>query len=120
MRRVNMSDASSMPVLGLGTWRFGEAGSTRKAEIAAIRTAIDLGYRLFDTAEMYGEGGAEEVLGQAVADAIRVGAMNREDLQIVSKVYPHNASRKGTAAACERSLLNCAVFLAESLYRTLL
>jgi diketogulonate reductase-like aldo/keto reductase len=72
--------------------------------VAAIRLAIDLGYRLFDTAEMYGEGGAEEALGQAVAEALRAGAVRRDELFIVSKVYPHNASSTGTAAACERSL----------------
>ena len=69
-----------------------------------MRSAIELGYRLFDTAEMYGEGGAETVLGAAVNDALRAGEVSREQLFIVSKVYPHNASRTGTVAACERSL----------------
>jgi diketogulonate reductase-like aldo/keto reductase len=92
-----------MPVLGLGTWRMGESAARRGAELAAVRTAVDLGYRLFDTAEMYGEGGAESVLGEALADALRAGAVRREDLFIVSKVYPHNASRKGTVAALDRS-----------------
>ena len=68
-----------------------------------MRSAIEIGYRLFDTAEMYGEGGAEEVLGQALAEALRAGDVRRDELFIVSKVYPHNASRNGTAAACERS-----------------
>ena len=69
-----------------------------------MREAIEIGYRLFDTAEMYGEGGAEEVVGEAVAAALRAGAVAREALCIVSKVYPHNASRRGTIDACERSL----------------
>lgn len=82
---------------------MGESASTRDHEIAAIREAIDLGYRLFDTAEMYGEGGAETVLGRAIADALRSGAVAREDLFIVSKVYPHNAGRDGVPDACDRS-----------------
>ncbi len=93
-----------MPVLGLGTWRMGEDPARRKAEVAAVREAIALGYRLIDTAEMYGEGGAEEVVGQAVAEALRANEVRREELFVVSKVYPHNASRRGTAQACERSL----------------
>jgi diketogulonate reductase-like aldo/keto reductase len=63
-----------------------------------------LGYRLIDTAEMYGEGGAEQVVGEAVRGALAAGDLRREDLFIVSKVYPHNASRHGVVAACERSL----------------
>ncbi len=90
-------------MLGLGTWRMGEAASRRVAEVAAVRSAIAMGYRLIDTAEMYGEGGAETVVGEAVAGAIRAGEVTRDELFIVSKVYPHNASRKGTLAACDRS-----------------
>ncbi|ODV08264.1 MAG: aldo/keto reductase [Rubrivivax sp. SCN 70-15] len=93
----------SLPVLGLGTWRFGETRATRKAEIASVRTALELGYRLIDTAEMYGDGGAEEVVGAALNDAIRAGDVRRDEVVVVSKVYPHNASRDGTAAACDRS-----------------
>jgi diketogulonate reductase-like aldo/keto reductase len=93
----------SLPVLGLGTWRFGESQSTRAAEVASVRTALELGYRLIDTAEMYGEGGAEEVVGTALRDAIRAGDVRREDVVVVSKVYPHNASRAGTRKACDRS-----------------
>jgi diketogulonate reductase-like aldo/keto reductase len=92
-----------MPTLGLGTWRLGESRAQRSSEIAAVRNAFEIGYRLIDTAEMYGEGGAEEVVGQAVADALRAGDVHRDELLIVSKVYPHNASRKGTLAACQRS-----------------
>ena len=93
----------SLPVLGLGTWRFGESRASRAAEIASVRTALELGYRLIDTAEMYGEGGAEEVVGAAVNEALRAGDLRRDELVVVSKVYPHNASRDGTAAACDRS-----------------
>jgi diketogulonate reductase-like aldo/keto reductase len=92
------------PAIGLGTWRMGESASSRAAEIAAVRQAIELGYRLFDTAEMYGEGGAESMLGQALKEAFAVGDVKRSELSVVSKVYPHNASRKGSVAACERSL----------------
>jgi diketogulonate reductase-like aldo/keto reductase len=99
-----MPGGGALPVLGLGTWRLGEDEGRRAQEVATLREALDLGYRLIDTAEMYGEGGAETVVGQAVAQALRAGALRREELTIVSKVYPHNASRKGTVAACERSL----------------
>ncbi len=93
-----------MPVLGLGTWRMGEDPGHRAAEVKAVREAIALGYRLIDTAEMYGEGGAETVVGQAIAEALRAGDVRRDELFVVSKVYPHNASRRGTHEACERSL----------------
>lgn len=93
----------SIPVLGLGTWRFGESRATRAAEIACVRQALELGYRLIDTAEMYGEGGAEEVVGAALNDAIRAGDVRRDEVVVVSKVYPHNASRTATPAACDRS-----------------
>jgi diketogulonate reductase-like aldo/keto reductase len=103
MRTLTLSGTVDLPVLGLGTWMMGEQHSRRATEVRAVRHAIELGYRLFDTAEMYGEGGAEEVLGQAIAEAIRAGDVRRDELTIVSKVYPHNASRGGTQAACERS-----------------
>ena len=90
--------------LGLGTWRMGEATASRKTEIAAVRLALDMGWRVIDTAEMYGEGGAEEVVGVAVEEALRAGTIAREDLFIVSKVYPHNATSAGVRKACERSL----------------
>lgn len=103
MNSVPLPSGILVPCLGLGTWRMGESRAARAAEVAAVRSAIEIGYRLFDTAEMYGEGGAEEVLGQAIAEALRAGDVRRDELFIVSKVYPHHASRKGTAAACERS-----------------
>ena len=103
MPTVILPDKSVWPALGLGTWRFGESKSREAAEVAAIRLAIELGVRLFDTAEMYGEGGAESVVGRAIAEAVRAGDVRRDELIVVSKVYPHNASRSGVAAACERS-----------------
>ncbi len=86
-----------MPVFGIGTWRMGESARKRAQELDAIRYALDLGYPMVDTAEMYGEGVAEEIVGEAIR-----GRAQRPF--IVSKVYPHNASRSGTVAACERSL----------------
>lgn len=86
-----------MPVLGLGTWRMGEAGSRGADIVNALRLGIDLGMTLVDTAEMYGEGGAEEVVAKAIAG-------QRSEVFLVSKVYPHNATRQGVVAACERSL----------------
>lgn len=91
------ADGATVPALGQGTWRFGEGHRTRAEEAASLRLGIDLGMTLIDTAEMYAEGSAEEV----VADAI---AGQRERVFLVSKVYPHNATRRGTQAACERSL----------------
>ncbi|MEP7302722.1 MAG: aldo/keto reductase [Caldimonas sp.] len=91
------------PALGLGTWRMGESGARRRGEVAAVRAAIEMGYRVVDTAEMYGEGGAEQVVGSALAECLRAGTVDRDELFIVSKVYPHNASAAGTVAACERS-----------------
>lgn len=93
----------ALPTLGLGTWRIGETKARRGAEVQALRSALDMGWRLIDTAEMYGDGGSEEAIGQALAEALRAG-LQRDDVFLVSKVYPHNASRTGTVAACERSL----------------
>lgn len=100
----NTPHAFSMPRLGLGTWRMGEDASRRHTEVAAVREALALGYRLIDTAEMYGEGGAESVVGAALAEGLRVGDVRRDELVVVSKVYPHNGTRRGTPAACARSL----------------
>jgi diketogulonate reductase-like aldo/keto reductase len=102
-KTVALPSGEAVPALGLGTWQMGETDGARAAEIAAIRYAVDCGYRLFDTAEMYGEGGAETVLGIALTDALRVGAVKRADLFIVSKVYPHNGTKAGVGAACDRS-----------------
>ncbi len=103
MKSIAFADGETWPALGLGTWRLGESASRRAPEVAAVRTAIELGYRVIDTAEMYGEGGAEAVVGQAIAEALRAGDVSREQLFVVSKVYPHNASRQGVVQACERS-----------------
>ena len=91
------------PALGLGTWRLGEDAAQRTAELRALRLALDIGYRVFDTAEMYGDGGAESVLGQALAEALRDGVA-REALFVVSKVLPHRADAETLLAACEASL----------------
>ena len=105
MRSVQLAGGpAALPVLGLGTWRLGESAARRSAEVAALRDAIALGYRLFDTAEMYGEGGAEMVLGEALRGAIAAREVTRDEVFVVSKVYPHNASRRGAVAACGRSL----------------
>lgn len=97
MRSCKLFSGATMPVLGLGTWRMGESPRRRAGELDALKCGLDLGYPMIDTAEMYGDGGAEEIVGEAIA-----GRGVRPF--IVSKVYPHNASRAGTIAACERSL----------------
>ena len=97
MRFVTLPGGERVPALGQGTWHMGERVQQRKQEADALRAGLDLGLTLIDTAEMYGEGGAEEVVGDAVKG-------RRDGVFIVSKVYPHNASRNGTQAACERSL----------------
>ena len=104
MRFVRLLTGQQVPALGLGTWRMGEASGARSAEISAVTTAIQTGYRLIDTAEMYGNGGAEQVVGAAVQPMIEAGDLRREELTIVSKVLPSNASRDGVRQACERSL----------------
>jgi len=97
MKTVRLPSGELVPALGQGSWYMGEDRSARKAEVAALQLGLDLGMTLIDTAEMYAEGGAEEVVGAALAG-------RREQAFLVSKVYPHNASRMGVAAACERSL----------------
>jgi diketogulonate reductase-like aldo/keto reductase len=97
MKTVTLSDAERVPALGQGTWRMGENTRARKDEVAALRLGIELGMTLIDTAEMYGEGGAEKV----VADAIEEQG---DRVFIVTKVYPHNASRTELPKASERSL----------------
>jgi diketogulonate reductase-like aldo/keto reductase len=96
MRRIELAGVQ-VPVIGQGTWRMGEDDRQRSREVAALREGLDLGLSLIDTAEMYGEGGAELVVGEAIAG-------RRDEVFLVSKVYPHNASRDGVQAACERSL----------------
>jgi diketogulonate reductase-like aldo/keto reductase len=94
---VRLPAGEEIPAFGIGTWRMGEKRSLREREIAAIKLGVDLGVRLIDTAEMYGEGVAESLVAEAIAG-------RRDDIFLVSKVYPHNASRRGAVAACERSL----------------
>src|SRR5882724_9211763 len=97
MKTVALPDGTRVPVLGQGTWGMGEKKNARADEVAALRLGIDLGMTLIDTAEMYGEGGAEKV----VADAIECRG---DRAFIVTKVYPHHASRTELPKACERSL----------------
>jgi diketogulonate reductase-like aldo/keto reductase len=104
MRFVRLAGGDKVPALGLGTWRMGETERARKTDIAAVKTALQIGYRLIDTAEMYGDGGAEEVVGAALHDEMQVKTVQREELTIVSKVLPSNASHAGVVRACERSL----------------
>lgn len=94
---VRFPSGNAVPALGQGTWRMGEDRRRHADEVTALRRGIELGMTLIDTAEMYGDGGAELV----VAEAIRG---RRDEVQLVSKVLPYNASRSGTIAACERSL----------------
>jgi diketogulonate reductase-like aldo/keto reductase len=97
MRTVTLPDGEAIPVLGQGTWEMGEQPNRRAAEIAALREGVDLGMTLIDTAEMYGDGESEKLIAEALGD-------RRDELFIVSKVYPHNGSERGVQAACERSL----------------
>ena len=94
---VKLPSGDTVPALGQGTWTMGDAARRRKEEVAALRLGMDLGMTLIDTAEMYASGGAEEVVGEAIAG-------RRDEVFIVSKVMPGNASRRGTVAACEKSL----------------
>lgn len=97
MKTISLPDGERVPVLGQGTWRMGENKRAHKDEVAALRLGIELGMTLIDTAEMYGEGGAEEVVADAIED-------QRDRVFVVSKVYPHNASRTELPKACDRSL----------------
>jgi len=97
MKTVALSSGERVPALGQGTWCMGENRAARAEEIATLRLGLDLGITLIDTAEMYGEGKAEELIGEAIAG-------RRDEAFLVSKTYPHNATRKGAVAACERSL----------------
>jgi diketogulonate reductase-like aldo/keto reductase len=97
MRTVALPGGETVPVLGQGTWYMGERSGDAAKEVAALRLGVDLGMTLIDTAEMYASGGAEQVVAQAVRGI-------RDQVFIVSKVLPQNASRTGVPAACERSL----------------
>lgn len=93
---IALPDGTMVPRLGQGTWKIGEAGRDAE-EVAALKLGIELGLTLIDTAEMYGDGRAEELVGEAIAG-------QRDRVFVVSKVYPHNAGRRSAIAACERSL----------------
>jgi diketogulonate reductase-like aldo/keto reductase len=97
MKTVALPGGETVPALGIGTWFMGEKHALRAEEIATLQLALDLGVNLIDTAEMYGDGRSEELIGLALEG-------RRQEAFLVSKVYPHNASRQGVIAACERSL----------------
>lgn len=97
MKTVTLPSGEKVPAFGMGAWNIGDRRADRGEEIATLRLGLDLGARLIDTAEMYGDGRSEELVGEAIAG-------RRDEVFLVSKVYPHNASRKGIPLACERSL----------------
>ena len=97
MKKVRLPFGDLVPALGQGTWNMGETPSLRVQEIATLRAGLDLGLTLIDTAEMYGEGRAESLVGEAIAG-------RRDEVFLVSKVYPHNASRLAMRTACANSL----------------
>ena len=97
MKTVTFASGVTVPALGQGTWNMGEDATRYADEVRALQLGLDLGMTLIDTAEMFGEGGAEEVVGAAIAG-------RRPEVYLVSKVYPHNASFDGVREACERSL----------------
>ncbi|MBX9798586.1 MAG: aldo/keto reductase [Burkholderiaceae bacterium] len=97
MRKTKLPSGLAVPVLGQGTWYMGDEAHRRADEIASLRLGLDLGMTLIDTAEMYGDGASEKLVGEAIAG-------RRDEVFLVSKVLPSNASRSGTIAACERSL----------------
>ena len=97
MKHVILPSGEQVPALGMGTWMIGDDAASRAEEIATLQHGIDLGMNLIDTAEMYGEGDSEALVGEAIRG-------RREQVFLVSKVYPHNAGRKAAQAACERSL----------------
>ena len=97
MHDVSFADSGRAVALGMGTWRMGERRGSAAREVAALTLGLDLGMTLIDTAEMYADGGAEKIVGEALAG-------RRDKVFVVSKVLPHNAGRKSAIAACERSL----------------
>ena len=97
MKTVALPCGERIPAFGLGTWNLGDDRATRAEEIATLRLGLDLGARLIDTAEMYGDGRSETLIAEAIDG-------RRDEVFLVSKVYPQNASARGAPAACERSL----------------
>ncbi|MFK4342804.1 MULTISPECIES: aldo/keto reductase [unclassified Paenibacillus] len=94
---ITWADGREVPLIGQGTWHMGEKASFRQEEVRALQLGLDLGMTLVDTAEMYAEGGAEEIVGEAIRG-------RRDEVYLVSKAYPHHADRQGLAQACEASL----------------
>jgi diketogulonate reductase-like aldo/keto reductase len=97
MKRITLPCGESVPALGQGTWNIGDDPGRRAEEIASIRHGLDLGVTLIDTAEMYGDGRSERLVGEAIAG-------RRDEVFLVSKVYPHNASARALRRSCEASL----------------
>ena len=97
MRTISLPSGDLIPVLGQGTWGLGESRARRSSEIAALRRGLDIGMNLIDTAEMYANGDAEILVGEAIAG-------RREEVFLVTKVWPHHATREGTVQACQGSL----------------
>jgi len=97
MKVVALPSGESVPALGQGTWNMGDDRGRRAEELAALRLGLDLGLTLIDTAEMYGDGRSEELVAEAISG-------RRNEVFLVSKVLPNHASRRGTLAACEKSL----------------
>ena len=97
MRTVQLPSGDTMPALGMGTWHLAQGRHPPDVELAALRTGLDLGMTLIDTAEMYGDGASERLVGTAIAG-------RRDDVFLVSKVLPHHATYDGTLAACDASL----------------
>jgi diketogulonate reductase-like aldo/keto reductase len=102
VRKISLPSGQAIPALGQGTWHMGEDPRRRVEEIAALRLGIELGMNLIDTAEMYGDGEAEELVGEAIEGS-------RDEVFLVSKVLPHHATLRGTVEACERSLMRLGV-----------
>ncbi|MEC5385075.1 aldo/keto reductase [Uliginosibacterium sp. H3] len=97
MNTVILPSGETVPALGMGTWNIGDDRAARAEEIATLQLGVSLGLKVIDTAEMYGEGKSETLIGEAISGL-------RDEVFLVSKVYPHNASRREAIAACERSL----------------
>jgi diketogulonate reductase-like aldo/keto reductase len=97
VKTVALPSGERVPAFGQGTWFMGDERATRAEEIATLRLGLDLGATLIDTAEMYGDGRAEKLVGEAIAG-------RRDEVFLVSKVLPEHATRRGTVSACEQSL----------------
>ncbi|UDL94773.1 aldo/keto reductase [Lichenihabitans sp. PAMC28606] len=97
MKTIAFRAGATVPALGQGTWKVGDRRAARDAEIATLRRGLSLGLTVIDTAEMYGVGASEELVGTVIQDC-------RDDVFLVSKVYPHNAGRRAMATSCEASL----------------